>query len=70
MAISAKSFRELRLEGMRRDFGGLNAVKDISLTIKRGEFIASAGAFGLRQVDGPELLGRAAAAFGRQHLAG
>lgn len=46
MTISAKNFRELRLERMRRDFGGLNALKDISLTIKRGEFIALLGPSG------------------------
>lgn len=46
MAISAKNFRELRLERMRRDFGGLNALKDISLTIRRGEFIALLGPSG------------------------
>ena len=46
MAISAKSFQELRLEHIRRDFGGLNALKDISLTIKRGEFVALLGPSG------------------------
>ncbi len=46
MTISAKNFRELRLEGMRRDFGGMNALKDISLTVRRGEFIALLGPSG------------------------
>ncbi|GAN79766.1 ABC transporter ATP-binding protein [Acidocella aminolytica] len=46
MTISAKNFRELRLERMRRDFGTHNALKDISLTIKRGEFIALLGPSG------------------------
>jgi len=46
MTISAKDFRELRLDGMRRDFGGMNALRDITLTIKRGEFIALLGPSG------------------------
>jgi putative spermidine/putrescine transport system ATP-binding protein len=46
MTISAKDFRELRLDRMRRDFGAHNALKDISLTIRRGEFIALLGPSG------------------------
>ncbi len=46
MTISAKNFRELRLDHMRRDFGGMNALRDITLTIKRGEFIALLGPSG------------------------
>ncbi|HQT46098.1 MAG TPA: ABC transporter ATP-binding protein [Acidocella sp.] len=46
MTISAKDFKELRLDHIRRDFGGLNALKDITLTVGRGEFIALLGPSG------------------------
>ena len=46
MAISAADFRELRLEGLSRDFGNMNALRDINLTVKRGEFIALLGPSG------------------------
>jgi putative spermidine/putrescine transport system ATP-binding protein len=46
MTISAKDFRELRLDRLRRDFGALNALKNISLTVQRGEFIALLGPSG------------------------
>jgi putative spermidine/putrescine transport system ATP-binding protein len=46
MAIRAADFRELRLERLSREFGTLNAVKDVSLTIKKGEFIALLGPSG------------------------
>src|SRR5215212_10379049 len=46
MAIHAADFRELRLERLSREFGTLNAVKDVSLTIRKGEFIALLGPSG------------------------
>ena len=46
MAISAADFHELRLEGLSRDFGNMNALRDINLTVKRGEFIALLGPSG------------------------
>ena len=46
MAIASRGFRELRLERISRDFGTLNALKDVSLTVKRGEFIALLGPSG------------------------
>ena len=39
-------FRELRLDGISREFGSLNALSDVSLTVKRGEFIALLGPSG------------------------
>ncbi len=46
MSIAARDFRELRLEGMSRSFGSLSAVKDVTLNVKRGEFIALLGPSG------------------------
>ena len=47
MTIASRDFRELRLEGVSRDFGALNALKDdVSLTVRRGEFIALLGPSG------------------------
>ncbi|MGH7067832.1 MAG: ABC transporter ATP-binding protein [Acetobacteraceae bacterium] len=46
MAFSAKDFQELRLEGVRREFGALNALSDIDLSVRRGEFIALLGPSG------------------------
>jgi ABC-type phosphate/phosphonate transport system ATPase subunit len=40
MAIASRGFRELRLQRVSRDFGMNNALKDMRLTVKRGEFIA------------------------------
>ncbi len=46
MSIAARDFRELRLEGMSRTFGSLNALKDVTLNVRRGEFIALLGPSG------------------------
>jgi putative spermidine/putrescine transport system ATP-binding protein len=46
MAFSAKDFRELRLEGVRREFGALHALRDVTLTVRRGEFVALLGPSG------------------------
>src|SRR5918997_3220654 len=39
-------FSELRLDGVSRSFGGVDALSDLSLTIRRGEFIALLGPSG------------------------
>ncbi|PZO03937.1 MAG: spermidine/putrescine ABC transporter ATP-binding protein [Hyphomicrobiales bacterium] len=44
--MHAASFRELRLDRLSRDFGTHNALKDVSLTIQQGEFIALLGPSG------------------------
>ena len=46
MSIAGRDFRELRLEELSRSFGTLNALKGVSLTVKRGEFIALLGPSG------------------------
>ena len=46
MAIHAADFRELRLDRLSRQFGATNALNDVSLTVKRGEFIALLGPSG------------------------
>ena len=33
MAIAARGFRELRIEKLSRNFGSLNALKDVTLTV-------------------------------------
>jgi len=46
MAIASRGFNELRLEHVRRQFGALNALNDVTLTVRRGEFIALLGPSG------------------------
>jgi putative spermidine/putrescine transport system ATP-binding protein len=43
---ATKGFRELRLEGVGRRFGGQDALADLDLTIRAGEFIALLGPSG------------------------
>ncbi len=46
MTIAARDFRELRLDGMSRNFGAVNALKGVTLNVRRGEFIALLGPSG------------------------
>lgn len=46
MTIALSQFDEVRLDRVSRDFGALNALRDISLTIRRREFIALLGPSG------------------------
>ncbi len=46
MTIQSAQFRELRLEGLGRDFGTVNALRNVNLTIRKGEFIALLGPSG------------------------
>ncbi|MEO7954387.1 MAG: ABC transporter ATP-binding protein [Polaromonas sp.] len=45
-AAHKNEFRQLRLDGVSREFGGANALNKLSLTIERGEFIALLGPSG------------------------
>ncbi len=36
MAIAARDFRELKLDGMSRSFGSVNALKGVTLNVQRG----------------------------------
>jgi putative spermidine/putrescine transport system ATP-binding protein len=44
--MALRDFKALRLDAMSRDFGLHNALKNISLTVERGEFIALLGPSG------------------------
>jgi putative spermidine/putrescine transport system ATP-binding protein len=46
MISAARNFRRLRLDGVSRDFGLLNALRDVTLEVGRGEFIALLGPSG------------------------
>jgi putative spermidine/putrescine transport system ATP-binding protein len=46
MPIASRDFRELRLEGVGRGFGQHHALRDVNLTVKRGEFVALLGPSG------------------------
>ncbi len=46
MPIASRDFRELRLEGVGRDFGQHHALRDVNLTVRRGEFVALLGPSG------------------------
>ncbi len=46
MAIASRDFRELRLDRVSRDFGQVHALRDVTLTVKRGEFVALLGPSG------------------------
>ncbi|MEY4100646.1 MAG: hypothetical protein RL300_1817 [Pseudomonadota bacterium] len=46
MTIHSGNFRELKLEGLSREFGNVNALRGVNLTIRKGEFIALLGPSG------------------------
>ena len=46
MPIASRDFRELRLDSVSRDFGQLRALRNVTLTVKRGEFVALLGPSG------------------------
>ena len=46
MTIALSQFNEVRLDRVSREFGALNALRDVSLTIQRREFIALLGPSG------------------------
>jgi putative spermidine/putrescine transport system ATP-binding protein len=46
MSFASSEFRELRLDRISRDFGQVRALRDVSLTVKRGEFVALLGPSG------------------------
>jgi putative spermidine/putrescine transport system ATP-binding protein len=46
MLLASSPFKEIRLDRMSRAFGSHNALKDVSLSIRKGEFIALLGPSG------------------------
>src|SRR5450631_2045619 len=46
MTSAAKTFESLELQGVGRSFGGRNALEDLNLTVRAGEFIALLGPSG------------------------
>ncbi len=46
MGIRAANFKELRFDKLGRTFGSMQALKDVDLTIKKGEFVALLGPSG------------------------
>jgi putative spermidine/putrescine transport system ATP-binding protein len=46
MSLASSGFERLRLEGVGRAFGSLSVLKDLTLDVKRGEFIALLGPSG------------------------
>ncbi|NIX77284.1 ABC transporter ATP-binding protein [Microvirga terricola] len=46
MTIALSQFNEVRLDNVSRDFGALNALRNVNLTIRRREFIALLGPSG------------------------
>jgi putative spermidine/putrescine transport system ATP-binding protein len=46
VAIASRDFNELRLDGVSRVFGHMHALRDVTLTVGRGEFVALVGPSG------------------------